>query len=422
MRDIIYYPGNIDLYSLTNEHLNQFCIGVAVKAGCLYESKDNNGYAHMYEHMVFKNLKNAYGNSFYSLLAKNGIDVTAATYKEFILFRISGVKSGFSFACDILSHLFDDIAISAFDLELEKKRIKAEIKEKEERSWLSYKCEKEVWKDTNLSQTIHGYCKNIDNASIKSINSYKRSIISRGNVFAVITGNADDACINHLKNTLNRIPLSECAEKNNIAQLPNCFLNRQKNIITKDGWYTRVYISVDYEANKENRQLIDLLYYILFVGYDSLVNQFLSEKTSILYSYECNDDRYSNIGCISIEYEVTENRLEESLLQLMECFNAAKKGEFDFEANIQKAITEYAVSYDSAYDKCFEIVNALIVNGGNCNELNKEFELIKSIKKDDVISCARNVLTEKNIVLGIEGNIREIKKKTESLIGIIENI
>ena len=152
METIEFDAGNIGLYRLTNPYLHQFCICVAVRAGCMYESREENGYAHLYEHMVFRNLKRHFGDGFYTLLAKHGIDINATTYPDSILFYVSGIKEGFAFACEILTHLFDDIAIAARDFRAEKQRIKAEIREEEERKTLFYRCKQAIWNNTPLTR------------------------------------------------------------------------------------------------------------------------------------------------------------------------------------------------------------------------------------------------------------------------------
>ena len=52
-----YASNGIKVYSCTNEHLHTFSICCYIKAGLLYEDKSEQGITHLFEHMVFRNLK-----------------------------------------------------------------------------------------------------------------------------------------------------------------------------------------------------------------------------------------------------------------------------------------------------------------------------------------------------------------------------
>ena len=58
----------ISIYSLTNPNLRSFCLSLYVRAGSIFEDLSNNGISHLFEHVVFRNIKNKYEN-FYELLA-----------------------------------------------------------------------------------------------------------------------------------------------------------------------------------------------------------------------------------------------------------------------------------------------------------------------------------------------------------------
>ncbi|MCI6770484.1 MAG: insulinase family protein [Oscillospiraceae bacterium] len=137
MREQFSSVNGIDLYSLTNPNLKSFCLSLYIRSGSLFEDSSDNGISHLFEHIVFRNLKRKY-RSFYELLAMHGIDLCGCTYKEFIRFTINGPYYEFNFAIEILYGLFDEIQMSSDEFSKEKKRIKAEIREENERSTLDY--------------------------------------------------------------------------------------------------------------------------------------------------------------------------------------------------------------------------------------------------------------------------------------------
>ena len=413
MERIEFDAGHIGLYRLTNASLHQFCIGIVIKAGSMYETREENGYAHLYEHMVFRNLKKHFGDGFYTLLARHGVEVDATTYTHCILFQISGIKEGFSFACEILSQMFGDLTVTAQEFHTEKCRVKAEIGEKEERTTLAYRCKQAIWEGTSLCRTVHGYCRNIDRASILSLNRYKNGILSEGNVFAVLTGNADEKDAELLRDALARIPLSDGEIKTNDAPVPAGFGRRPRMIHTHNAYYTNVFLSFDNADALPDKYKADLMSYVLFYGYDSMVSQALSENNPLIYSYDSWNVRYSNIGIFTLEYEVGSKNLEASLTLLAECFRAIREGRFDFETNLQKALTDYTFSFDNAFSKCTDIALNLVLFRGDHEALNREPEKLKSVTKEDIMRLAEKTFVKERMALGVQGNKRALDRNTE---------
>ena len=87
----------ISIYSLTNPNLRSFCLSLYVRAGSIFEDLYNNGISHLFEHVVFRNIKNKYEN-FYELLAMHGLCFQGSTYKKFVSFTIDGPQHEFDFA------------------------------------------------------------------------------------------------------------------------------------------------------------------------------------------------------------------------------------------------------------------------------------------------------------------------------------
>ena len=147
----------ISIYSLTNPNLRSFCLSLYVRAGSIFEDSSNNGISHIFEHVVFRNLKDKYEN-FYELIATHGLSLRGCTYKEFVRFTIDGPRHEFDFAVEILCSLFDEIKLTSHDFNNEKGRIKAEIREKDERNSLDFYFDGIVWRNSEAKRTVLGYC------------------------------------------------------------------------------------------------------------------------------------------------------------------------------------------------------------------------------------------------------------------------
>ena len=116
MKEQISTVNGVKICSTLNSNLNSFCLSFYFRGGSLFESSSNNGISHLFEHIVFRNLKNKYDN-FYELLSIHGIVLQGCTYKEFIRFTLNGPCGEFEFASEILCSIFDSINLPKSEFE-----------------------------------------------------------------------------------------------------------------------------------------------------------------------------------------------------------------------------------------------------------------------------------------------------------------
>ena len=397
---------NIKLYSHINNNAHQFCIGIYIKAGCLYEPDEINGITHLFEHIVFRNIKSKFSRDFYETLTEKGLYFDASTYKEFLCFSISGLPMGMPLALEILYYLFDDISISREEFETEKKRVKAEIREGAEKNTLAYLANKEVWNGTSLANTILGSCKTIDSISIKKLNDYKNTVFNKENVFVYLTGNINSEQYKTIENTVSRINISQSNLINdNNTKHPLNFYNRNLTVVKKNAPYFRIKICFDVNNSICSEEVRDILYSILFEEENALVFQEISENNPYVYSYNSTFEQYSNISVLDLEYEVSKKNFENSLTAIIKVFNRIKSGDFNFEINLQKLLTKWELMQDNICDLnwCLAYENHILCN--NIINYNKnKFGRFENLTKKQVVESAKNIFKTSNLTLALKGN------------------
>lgn len=102
-----YYSAGSIYISRQNENIHSFCLCLYVRAGSLFETKENNGISHFFEHIVFKNIHYQMGENLYQTLDRCGLDFNASTYEEFIQFIITGAPAHFEEAAEILTGILN---------------------------------------------------------------------------------------------------------------------------------------------------------------------------------------------------------------------------------------------------------------------------------------------------------------------------
>ena len=70
-------PQGVSVFHDKNENIHSFCLCLYVRAGSLFETKENNGISHFFEHIVFKNIHYQMGENLYQTLDRCGLDFNA---------------------------------------------------------------------------------------------------------------------------------------------------------------------------------------------------------------------------------------------------------------------------------------------------------------------------------------------------------
>ena len=401
----------IDIYSMTNPALKSFCLSLYIRAGSLFENTTNNGISHLFEHIVFRNLKNKYEN-FYELLALHGLDLQGCTYKEFIRFSINGPHDEFDFAIDILCSLFDEIKLTSTDFLKEKKRIKAEIREKDERASLDYLFNRIVWNGSEAEKTVLGYCKVLDNISLEKLNKFRNECFAQGNCLIYITGNVNEKNIDMLKERINTLDIqkNKCM-RNNSVTVNSDFFHRSCTVNVKENYWHYVKMGFDVDCSKYSNAVLDLLYEILFKGNKALIHNYLSEENPLIYSYDSTLEQYDNIGNLNFKFEIDKNKIDEAITAIVKLLNDIKSGCFNFEASLKAILYYTEMEFDRPDDLNWSMAyyNHIL----NTQPIDYSDELYGRFKitKEQVIDAAKEIFQVKNMTVAIKGNKKKINVK-----------
>ena len=402
--------GCTKIYSIANPYLHSFSLCLYIKSGLMYESKDEKGVTHLFEHMVFRNLKNKYSEDFYRLLIKHKLTFNACTYKEFVQFEINGLPSGFGFAADVICHIFDDICVSKTEYCSEVKRVKAEMRENSEKTTIGYFADKIAWNNTPLCEIISGSCGVLDKLSQRKMNEFKNKIFSSHNYFFYVTGNITEQQVNQLSDSIIKrvnIGNKECLNRYNTAAVPADFSNRKLEINVKNSRYYIVRISFDADNEKCPLNVQNLLYSVLFEGDDSLVFKELSEDNPYVYSFDSTHEQYNNISMIKLEFEVSKRHLYDAVEKLCELFFSIKRGEFSLENAVNKQIMRQKTLLDSPSELNLHVAYE------NHILRNKQafFNDYTTVKKEALISGAKEIFSVKNLVFALKGEKKSIDEQ-----------
>lgn len=412
MDEMMREVNGLRFYTMPNRYMRQFCLTLYIKAGPMYKNARPKGVTHLFEHIVFRNIKQKYDGRLYEQLALNGIFFDATTYYEFLCFKVYGLPTGIELAADIISSIFDDLHIEESEFELEKQRIISEILEEDEKYTLSYFTRKRVWKGTSIDALITGSPGDLKKISQKRLNAYKKSILKRGNVFLFGTGNIGNEEMAVIEKRLGSVNIPEGGQEyNNVAPVPENFGNRPSRVYVKESDYYRVRLCFDVDNTLFDTAVRDYLYYILFYGECSMINKALSEDTGLIYSFENNIEQYTNISTINLEYEIGKETLQRSVEMLVKVLQKLKSGDFNYEIGVKNVFTSWEMTKDNA-----ESINWYLAYENHilCAEPidgdGKTPGRYAGLTKERVIHAAREIFRTRNLTLAVKGSRYYVNK------------
>lgn len=388
----------------------------------MYESEEDNGISHFLEHIVIRNINWLMEGGLYPYLDKKGLMFNACTYKEFVQFEITGAKKHIREAIDIFIKVFEPISLPAAEIDIERKRIKAEIREDDEKGSLGYFTGKLIWRETSLARPITGKSTGLDRMGKATLQQSHKKLFTLDNFFFYVTGSADESDIQYLEATSEAYKFEKAAlRRTNMAPIPEGFFQRGGHFAVKDSSDTVIRFSFDIDTEKYSQAAYMLLYDILFECENSKIHQALSEKSGYIYSFDPGMEQYSNIGNLYFQYEVQPARLIDSVRIVMELFRELKQGITD-ELDYVKAayIDNGELILDHASNLNWTQAYEGHILGRTRLDLDDRKAEYAAVTASDITILAREIFKLDNLVVTVKG--KKSKKLERDIKEIIETL
>ena len=414
----------IPVYLQTDPHLHQFCIGLYIRAGSMYESPVQNGITHLLEHMVFRNVKQKYHGRLYELLSENGVWFNGSTYKEFLCFTVSGLPRGIRFGVDVLLSVLDLLEISPRDFAAEKKRVLAEIREDDDLHTLRDFTDRRVWRDTSLAQSVSGTATGVKKITLRQVQAWQRHLLDESAYFFCVTGNTGEAGENDLFSGLSTLRSPrKMPQWLNTAPTPAAFGCRSFRLNVQNAEWCRVSFSFDVSARECPKEILHLIYLLLFCNDDALLYTALSENAGLIYSYDSRSEQYANISALKFSFEVNEADVPEAIRRTFAVLDSVKNGDFSLGRTVSKGIAALEADRDNAEAHNWNIAyDNHILGGKQIDYSTPDLGIYTGITKEDVMRCAGRIFQPQNLVLTFKGNRTRLRSMDlQSFTDLIKN-
>ena len=405
----IVAKNGIPVYSLTNNNNHGFFISMFLKAGCMYERENESGITHFLEHVAIRNVNKLMGDGLYRELDKRGMEFNASTYSEMVQFYISGASCHFRVAAEMISRLLSGVVLERSELDAERERIKAEIREVDDKRTLAFISGEKVWEGTPLARSITGTLASVSKISLAKLEAYRSRIFNSDNIFFYVTGNVDNDNLSYLSELVGAYEVDGEEKHNNIALLSEHFKKREKGITVKNADFTKIRYSFDVDMSRVTCAELDLLYDAVLGGYSSDFFIELSERRGLFYDLGGTVERYRNAGVFSFSYELKESKLYEAAEKTAELLQKYTKQPIDSDRCMRAGYVDNAyMLLDDPRELCFTFAYDNHILGLGYRGIEERRSAYANITPGRLREVAAIVFRPENMTVALKGNKKRI--------------
>lgn len=413
MSESVYTAKNgVKIYAYKNPAQHGFQISLFLRAGSMYECEGERGITHFLEHILIRNVAAMMDGRLYATLDANGLELSASTYSEMVQFSIYGSTEKLLLSAEILCKILSPLVLSRADIDAERSRIKAEIRESGDRSSLATFTNSIVHKGTSLAESIAGTVASVNKITLSRLEEYRRAVFTRENVFLYVTGGVSDEDVRTLSECLAAYPLPSAAPRTNTAPVPADFGKRGGGVYIKNGDFTMARFTFDLDMTRVSVAEADLIYDILLSGNNSRLFLELSERRGYCYDVSGNLERYSNIGTLSFYYELREAHLYDAVSCTVDILKELKDRLLaEDECMKSSYVTNAEMLADDVRELNFTFAYDSHIMGLGYSDIAERAEAYRKITPERICEVAREIFRPENLTLTVKGNKRRLDRE-----------
>lgn len=412
MSEKLYVTKNgIKIYSYKNESAHSFFVSMFLRAGSMFEREEDGGITHFLEHISIRNVNALMENGLYALLDRYGLEFNASTFAEMVQFYTSGSPKNFAVSAKILASVLSPIIVAPSEIAIERDRIKAEIREGDEKNSLAAFSGSVVFEDTALARSILGTNKTVRTLTKARLERYRREVMTTGNIFFYVTGSFTDEDILALAREIEKYDIAEGESRRNIAPVPSSFSKRSPEVHIKNGDFTMLRLTFDVDMSLVTAPALDLIYDMLISGYNSRLFFELSEKRGIFYDINGQLDKYKNIGVFAFSFEIKEEMLYEAL-ELTLGILSDVKNKIPDEGECMKAgyVDNAPMLLDDSRELNFTFGYGNHIMEQNYKNLDDHINAYKKVTPEEIAHTMKTIFAPENLTVTVKGKKRKIDK------------
>ncbi len=281
------------------------CVSLWLRAGSRYENKDEYGFSHLFEHLLFSG-NSKYKNNFEiaSAIEGRGAKINGTTGLDYIFFDIESVIEYVENAFDVLSHLILTPLLKEKDLEKDKEIVLREINRNKDNhtTWVSRLAYMKNFEGHPLANNPLGFEESVLKADITKLKNYYKKFFVPERAALIVAGGLTHLNVEKLAEKYfgKWYSGNDISSEINIPLLPRkkeCSFFEKREI--KETHIRFNYLIGGVNRDEDNAALEIIADYLGY-GMSSFLNQELREKRKLVYSISSQFQIFSDAGIFGI--------------------------------------------------------------------------------------------------------------------------
>jgi len=395
------------------DYFRSVSLGVYVKAGSAYETKENNGISHMLEHMFFKSTKNRTAKKLAEDMANIGGNLNAFTEKECTSYYLTTLEEQLPDAIELVGDMLNNALFLSDELEREKQVVLEEIDMYDDspEDLVHEMLQKMVWKDCALGYIISGEKENVMRFTREDLIQYKEMTYTSDRMVISIAGNF------HVNDVMKQLEEHfGCFTKTKESLEEKTPIYRQ-TVFCENKDIEQVHVNIAFEClsyQSEDKYALYLLNNVLGGSDNSRLFQTLREESGLAYSIYSYESIYEQGGLFHIEAIINPSKLETVLTSIEKVLEDLKEhGISDDELAQAKQLfkTDLIIGNESTKSKIYNNGKTYLMKG-ELKEIDDILDKIYAVTKEDIVAIAKQYLDWEQKSLSFVGNItdEDVKK------------
>lgn len=399
----------VEVFAYPSRSAHSTFISMYVRTGSMHEGESQHGISHFLEHIVVRSIDRAMDGGLYTTLDELGVVFNAATSAEMTQFYIGGAPQHFRACAELLCRALAPIGLDAAQIDAERKRVKAEIREEDEAGSLRGFTAAAVWDGTSLATPITGTPSSVNRITLRALREHKTRSFTVENIFFVVSGRVNDGDLAALIDEIDKYELPHGERMDAVAPVPRNFAARGANVLVKNAPFAKMQFSFDVDMSRVSLQQIYLLYDIVVSADSSRFFTELSEQMGLFYDICGSIDVYRNIGSFSFSYELKEARIYEAAERTVELLRSYKEQVLP-EGRCMKAgyVDNAPMLLDDPREMNYTMGLERHILGLGYRNIDERAAEYAAVTPEDIRRAAIEVFRSEGLLLTVKGSKRRI--------------
>ncbi len=398
------------------DYAHSAALGVWIRTGSAYETIENNGIAHMTEHMVFKRTRRRNARQIADETADIGGNLDAYTSKEFTSYYVWVLKENLARSIDLLGDMLTQSLFLDEDMEKEKDIVMEEIdmyKDSPE-DVVHEMLQKSIWKNHPLGYLISGEKETVDRFRGEDLRKFVQEYYTAENIVISVAGNVSWREISsQLEEAFGGIKKAEKPHRLEVPVFCPCIYLEEKDI-------EQVHLNLAYDSITsiaKERYAFSVLNAILGGGVNSRLFLKLREEMGLAYSVYSYGSTFQKAGLFHMYAGLNANQLEPAIEAMGQELRLLKK-ELPQEEEIARAReqikTDLIIQGENIKGRMNSNARELLLFD-RIITLDDTLAMINQVHKEQIMECLEKWFVKEKMAFAVAGNLGEMPEGLKNL-------